>query len=299
MDHSLSQYKIFYTVALYKNISRAAQELYISQPTISKSIRRLEDTLGVPLFFRNSRGVRLTEEGQVLFEYVQKAFEALDLGEEKLKNFQSLGMGHLRIGASTTLSKYLLLPALRKFVKDYPHIRISIQCQSSAYTQKLLEEGKIDVGLMGVPSGDFPLDFHPFGNVQDIFVASPLYLENLCLRENTSQTVSSFFSCGTLMLLDHTNLSRQHIEQYLTRHQLHAGNLLEITTMDLLIEFAKIGLGIACVIKEFVADELKQGTLKELPMPSPVPKRQIGLSYGNLPRALTPSKFLSYFSISS
>ena len=69
MDQNLSQYRIFYAVAKAGNISRAAKELYISQPAISKSISKLEDSLNTVLFTRNSRGVQLTDEGQVLFEH--------------------------------------------------------------------------------------------------------------------------------------------------------------------------------------------------------------------------------------
>ncbi|MEF2735064.1 MAG: LysR family transcriptional regulator, partial [Blautia sp.] len=109
MDQNLSLYKVFYTVANTGNISKAAAELYISQPAISKSIRKLEQNLEVTLFSRNSRGVHLTEEGEVLYDYVQKAFYSLQLGEMQLKKINELGIGHLRIGVSTTLCKYVLL----------------------------------------------------------------------------------------------------------------------------------------------------------------------------------------------
>ncbi len=84
MDQSLSSYRIFYEVARTENISRAAKELYISQPAISKSISKLEDSLNVPLFVRSSRGAQLTEEGRVLYEHVRAAFEQLDMGEQEI-----------------------------------------------------------------------------------------------------------------------------------------------------------------------------------------------------------------------
>ena len=88
MDQNLSQYRIFYAVAIAGNISRAAKELYISQPAISKSISKLEDSLHTSLFTRNSRGVQLTEEGQVLFEHTRAAFEQLSIGEQELKRIR-------------------------------------------------------------------------------------------------------------------------------------------------------------------------------------------------------------------
>ena len=110
MNQNLSSYRIFYTVAAAGNISKAAKALYISQPAISKSIQKLEDGLGCRLFSRSSRGVVLTEEGTLLFEHVRAAFETLTLGEEKLKRSIELGVGHLKIGVSSTLCKYILLP---------------------------------------------------------------------------------------------------------------------------------------------------------------------------------------------
>ena len=113
MNQNLSSYRIFYTVANSGNISKAAKELYISQPAISKSIQKLEESVGCKLFSRSSRGVVLTEEGRLLYSHVSEAFETLTLGEEKLRRSIELGVGHLKIGVSTTLCKYLLLPYLK------------------------------------------------------------------------------------------------------------------------------------------------------------------------------------------
>ena len=96
MEQNLSQYRIFYAVAKAGNISRAAKELYISQPAISKSISKLEDSLNTVLFTRNSRGVQLTDEGQVLFEHTRDAFEKLAKGEQELKRIREFNMGHWR-----------------------------------------------------------------------------------------------------------------------------------------------------------------------------------------------------------
>ena len=151
MSQNLSAYRIFYTVANAKNISKAARELFISQPAISKSIQKLEDSLGCRLFIRSSKGVSLTEEGNLLYSYVKDAFDALSLGEKKLKRSIELGAGHLNIGVSSTLCKYILLPYLKEFIRLHPYIRISITCQSTNETLKLLEEDKIDIGLVGKP----------------------------------------------------------------------------------------------------------------------------------------------------
>ena len=120
MDQNLSQYRIFYAVAKAGNISRAAKELYISQPAISKSISKLEDSLNTVLFTRNSRGVQLTDEGQVLFEHTRDAFEELAKGEQELKRIREFNMGHIRIGVSMAKMKTAAIKdeAARKLLND-------------------------------------------------------------------------------------------------------------------------------------------------------------------------------------
>ena len=134
MEQNLSQYKIFYEVAKAGNISKAAKELYISQPAISKAISKLEDSLGLSLFTRSSRGVQLTSEGEILFEHTREAFDALDRGEQELKRIQEFDIGHLRIGVSNTLCKYILLPYLKTFIDQYPHMKVTIESQATAQT---------------------------------------------------------------------------------------------------------------------------------------------------------------------
>ncbi|MBU9727068.1 LysR family transcriptional regulator [Diplocloster modestus] len=277
MDQSLSSYKTFYTVASTGNISKAAKELYISQPAISKSIRRLEDSLGVVLFNRSSRGVTLTDEGQLLYQHVRSAFDTLSDAEDQLKLAGTLGIGQLRIGVSTTLCKYVLLPYLQQFILLYPHIKISITCQSTNQTLRLLEENRIDVGLIGKPDNIKPLHFYPIGEIEDIFVATASYMDNLKLR--SGRFGPNMLETATFMLLDKENMTRQYIDDYLLENKIQVHNLLEVTTLDLLIEFAKIGLGIACVIKEFVHPELAAKKLIQIPLGIPIHKREIGFAY--------------------
>ena len=133
MDQNLSQYRIFYAVASAGNISRAAKELYISQPAISKSISKLEDSLGTTLFTRGSRGVQLTEEGALLFAHTKAAFEQLSAGELELKRIKEFNMGHIRIGVSNTLCRFIMVSYLKDFIARYPHIKITIESQSNAH----------------------------------------------------------------------------------------------------------------------------------------------------------------------
>ena len=98
MDQNLNYYKVFYTAAKYKNISKAADALYISQPAISKTLSKLEENLNCTLFYRTSRGITLTAEGQLLYERIQEAFQILESGEEELHRMNELELGQIRIG---------------------------------------------------------------------------------------------------------------------------------------------------------------------------------------------------------
>lgn len=285
MENNLNLYYIFYTAAKHQNISLAAKELFISQPAVSKAISKLEENLQTPLFYRSSKGVRLTYEGEILFKQAESAFQALKSGEEQLNRRKELGMGQLSIGVSNTLCKYVLLPYLKEFIKEYPHIRISIECQSSFHTIEALKNGKVDIGLIGEPvNKNTDMDFYPVKEIQDGFVTTESYLENLrkriSIEGNDSQTADSeaLLSNAVLMMLDKDNLTRQYIDNCLKNYGLFNVQTIEVSSMDLLIDFVKIDLGIACVIEDFVEKELKNDTLIRFPLPFSIPKRQIGFA---------------------
>ena len=289
MNQNLSSYRIFYTVANTGNISKAAKELYISQPAISKSIQKLEESVGCKLFSRSSRGVVLTDEGKLLYEHVSEAFETLTMGEEKLKRSIELGVGHLKIGVSSTLYKYLLLPYLKEFIRQNPHISISISCQSTNDTLKLLEDNKIDIGLIGKPENLKNIHFDFLEEIEDIFVAAKDYLRNLKARGIQKDHI---LQSSTLMLLDKNNMTRQYIDDYLQENQIIIKDSIDISDMDLLIDFARIGVGVACVIKNFVREDLENGTLMEIPLGFPIHKREFGFAYKTTTK---PSKSLAEF----
>ena len=289
MNQNLSSYRIFYTVANTGNISKAAKELYISQPAISKSIQKLEESVGCKLFSRSSRGVVLTDEGKLLYEHVSEAFETLTMGEEKLKRSIELGVGHLKIGVSSTLCKYLLLPYLKEFIRQNPHISISISCQSTNDTLKLLEDNKIDIGLIGKAENLKNIHFDFLEEIEDIFVAAKDYLRNLKARGIQKDHI---LQSSTLMLLDKNNMTRQYIDDYLQENQIIIKDSIDISDMDLLIDFARIGVGVACVIKNFVREDLENGTLVEIPLGFPIHKREVGFAYKTTTK---PSKSLAEF----
>lgn len=356
MEQNLNHYKIFFEVAKTGNISKAAETLYISQPAVSKSITKLEQSLGHTLFIRSKRGVKLTEEGTTLYTYLKQAFESIETAEKALQHASELGMGQLRIGVSTSLCKHILLSYLQDFIRENPHVKITIECNPTFETIQLLKQDKIDIGLICDTSLEKGYHFSPLRSIQDTFVTTQTYLDNLQVREgelsehahnsieeaepsarlhasaisdaDTTHTLEAstesapsaipmtgllFFSDNknntfsrielstqeilekcNLMLLDKENISRIFIDECLKAHQIHPGQILEINNMDLLIDFAAIGMGIACVVREFVTSYLDSGQVIELPMDFDIPKRTIGFVYAEHNLSTTARKFLDY-----
>ncbi|MEF9955003.1 MAG: LysR family transcriptional regulator [Clostridium sp.] len=291
MEQNLSQYRIFYAVAKTGNISKTAKELFISQPAISKSISKLEENLGVSLFTRNSRGVQLTAEGQVLYSHVSHAFDTLNRGENELKRIKDFNIGQIKVGVSNTLCKYILLPYLKNFVEQYPHIKVTIDSQDTARTINMLEQQQLDIGLIAEPKIRRSLTFLPVMQIADTFVCTKAYLENLKVREGSDVDV---FSAGTIMLLDRNNMTRTHIDTYFADNNIEPKQVLEANTMDLLIEFAKIGLGIGCVIREFVKKELADGSLIEIHLHTPIRNRTVGFAYNTAYITKAMSLFIKF-----
>jgi LysR family cyn operon transcriptional activator len=144
-------YKFFYFVAKFKNISKASEQLYVTQPAVSRAIKQLEDDLGCSLFFRTSKGVQLTQEGEVLYNHIEQAYNFITSGEKKISDFKNLQTGEIKIGASETLCKYYLAPYLKLFKTDYPDIKVIVTCPTTNEIVNLLKAGKIDFGLVNMP----------------------------------------------------------------------------------------------------------------------------------------------------
>lgn len=292
MEQNLSTYRIFYEVAKSGNISKAAEQLYISQPAISKTIVRLEDSLEIKLFKRNSRGVSLTDEGKVLFQYIKDAFAHIQEAEETLQKMKDFHIGHLDIGASSTLCRFILLPYLKAFMKEYPNIRISLKNQDSGKTLHLLEDHQIDLALAALPNKlGINQEILMEREVEDILVAAPQYLRNL---KNIRGEAFSLFQDANVMLLEEQNLSRHHIENYLKENQIYCPQIMELNTMDLLIDSAKIGIGIAWVIRDFVEEDLKNGQLVEIKLPQPIEKRRIAFLYNKKNNSPSLESFVAF-----
>lgn len=259
MDKSLDLYKIFHAVAKAGSFSDAARELYITQPAVSQSVRNLETEIGVQLFVRGAKGVELTREGKILSDYVSSAMGMLEAGESRMRMLAMLDAGELRIGASDTVSKWFLLPIIQKFHRTYPNISLTITNRTTAETIRLLKSGSIDIGYVNLPAESDGVVFEECMPVHDTFIAGNAYSE-LKGREVSLSELAEY----PLIMLESAARSRQWVDHHFQSNGVPLLADVELSAHDLLVDFARIELGIACVIREFVLDSINDGTLFEI-----------------------------------
>ena len=272
MSVKLELYRVFKEVAEAGNITAAAQTLFISQSAVSQSIKQLEAELQTRLFARNSRGVTLTADGRMLYEYVRSAMGLLETGEEKLSQSRDLQMGHLTIGASDTVTSQFLLPYLDRFHRQYPAIHIQIISGRSHKVLGLLQSGKVDIAFASTPQEGASLETFPCLATHSIFVAGAEYP---CDFDHvyTLEEIARF----PLILLERKASSRLYLEKYFVQNGLHLNPEIELGARSLLVDLAAIGFGVAGVTEEFVRRELESGRLRKLRTSFDIPPRSVDL----------------------
>lgn len=272
MSVKLELYRVFKEVAEAGNITAAAQTLFISQSAVSQSIKQLEAELQTRLFARNSRGVTLTADGRMLYEYVRSAMGLLETGEEKLSQSRDLQMGHLTIGASDTVTSQFLLPYLDRFHRQYPAIHIQIISGRSHKVLGLLQSGKVDIAFASTPQEGASLETFPCLATHSIFVAGAEYP---CDFDHvyTLEEIARF----PLILLERKASSRLYLEKYFLQNGLHLHPEIELGARSLLVDLAAIGFGVAGVTEEFVRRELDSGRLRKLRTSFDIPPRSVDL----------------------
>ena len=290
MSVKLELYKVFKEVAEAGNITAAAQALFLSQSAVSQSIKQLETDLQTRLFARNSRGVSLTPEGKMLYEYVRNAISLLETGEAKLSQTHELQLGHLTIGASDTVASQFLLPYLDSFHRQYPAIRIQIVSGRSHKILSLLQSGKVDIAFASTPQEAASLQTYSCFSTHQIFVAAADYPCDLD-HEYTLEEIAAF----PLILLDRKASSRLYLEKFFLQNGLHLDPEIELGSRSLLVDLAGIGFGVAGVTKEFVQKDLERGDLKELKTTFTIPPRSVDLCVlRDVPLTAAAQRFCDY-----
>lgn len=271
MSENLEYYKVFYFVARYENLTAAAAELSISQPAVSQSLKQLEASLGIKLFARASRGIRLTKEGQVLYGYVKAGYEKILLGEKMIFSMQQLECGELKIGASDMTLKYYLLPFLEEFHEKYPGIKVTVTNAPTPKTLELLHEGKIDFGVISTPFEERQgLCVSKVREIEDVFVAGRKFIQ----FKNRMLDLQELEGLPIIFLEGETSTGK-YMDDFLRQNKVTIHPEFELATSDMIVQFALRSLGVGCVVRDFAEEYLEDGRLFELRFNTIIPKRQI------------------------
>lgn len=270
---NLELYKIFYYVAKNKNITKTSKEILISQPSISKAIKSLEEQIGCQLFIRSKYGVTLTEEGKVFYDQIKTAMETIENAEIKLRELINLEDGVLNIGISHTLTQKYLMPYLKKFHSIYPKIKIRVV---TGPTQTLISQarnGNVDFIILNLPY-IIPSDFNikKLKRISDGFFATEAF-KNLKNKTIDLKDINSY----PIILISKGSNTRYFLDNFTSSREININPEIELASYSLVYEFTKLGLGIGYLTKEFLKEELENGILFEVKTNPRIPSREIGL----------------------
>lgn len=286
MNIDFELYRIFYVVANNGNITKASEELNISQPAISKSIKSLEEQLGGKLFIRTKKGVILTEEGKEFYKYIKHAIEYINNAENKFTDLINLECGCIKIGINTTLTKEFLLPYLEKFNTLFPKIDIQIITDLTSNLMQKLRNGLIDIVIFNINDKEYgnEIEIIKCRKITDCFVVNNKY-KDLINKELSLSDLNNY----PLILQAKGSNTRWFLDKLGQDNNIIFKPHIELTSYSLVSCFAKIGLGIGYVTKDYIKNELDNKELYELKIKEKIPSRYIGigLSKNHIPNFST------------
>jgi DNA-binding transcriptional LysR family regulator len=287
MNIDLELYRVFYVVAKNKHMTKASEELHISQPAISQSIKKLEDQIGGTLFLRSNKGMELTEEGKMFYDYVKGALELINNAEHEFTSFKDLSKGEIKIGCSTTLTKLILMDALSKFHLDYPNININITNDLTSNLINDLKLGKLDFVIFNESNiKETNLSLEKIKELKQGFVYNPKYF---------SDNITTFDELNNypLILQKEESNSRKLLDYIALLNNVKLIPKMEVVSQELITEFTNIGLGIGFVIIDLAKRNF--GNLKELNINKKIPNINIYLATNkNVSLTFASKTFIKY-----
>ena len=256
MKTNLELYKIFYYVAKNGNITQAANELMVSQPAVSKSIKALESDLNTTLFNRNNNGVSLNNAGELLYEKIKQAMDLIISAEEDLTSLNNMEKGTINIGAGNTIMQRYLMPYIKQFHELYPNINVIVHTVVTEELIKRAQIGLVDIVFTHLPN-NIPDNFDTIKikKLHDILVTN---------RETNKRINKKDLETLPLILLPFNASNRKNFNKFCNTNNIIIHPLMEIGN-DLIIEdCAQNGLGVGLVVKEYVQNKLDNKELFEL-----------------------------------
>ena len=287
MNVDLELYRVFYVVAKNKHMTKASEELHISQPAISQSIKKLEEQLGGILFLRSNKGMQLTEEGKMFYEYVKGALTLINNAENEFTSFKNLSKGEIKIGCSTTLTKLILIDVLKKFHKEYPNININITNDLTSNLIKNLKIGKLDFVIFNESNvKENSLYLEKIKELKQGFIYNPdFYKDNVTNFEDLNNL--------PLILQKGESNSRKLLDYIALKNNVKLIPKMEVVSQELITEFTNIGLGVGFAIIDLAKRNYKN--LKELKINKKIPDINIYLATNNsLSLTFASKKFIEY-----
>lgn len=273
---NLELYRVFYTVATCGSLTKAAEELYISQPAVSQAIKQLEGQFGGTLFNRTHKGMELSESGgKQIFEKVEKALKLLDEAENRYNELKNTAVGTIRICASDTVFTHILINKIKDYHEKYPAVKLVLNNCTSQQTIENLKTKKGDIGFVNLPVDDKDiLLLNSVMQINDTFVASSKFNE-LADKILPLKRLQDY----PLLMLELNTSTRQAIVNFAHSLGIHLHPEIELASLELMLELAKKGMGIACAPREFVQHEIEdEKSLFEIKTNPSLPVRAIGMA---------------------
>ena len=291
-DINLNLYKIFYEVALSESISDASKKLFITQSAVSKAIKKLEEDLNTILFYRNSKGVKLTEKGEELLFYVEEAFNNLVTAERTMIESKTLNKGKISIGVPSQIGSFYIFEDITNFHKKYPNIEITIISKTTTQLLKLLERHEID----------FIIDTSPINTEIDNIIIQPLIEVKNCFvaKSDTSididkiKTIKDLANYPLVLPIKGTD-NRKQLDKVFEKNNVELNNVINIHTSEMIAGSIKKDLGIGYIIYDVIKDNVENGEFKIIDIKENLPKITINLVYIEKYLTIAPKFFIENY----
>lgn len=286
-------YRTFYYVAKNGNITRAAEELFITQPAVSQAIKQLEEKMCTPLFIRLPKGVKLTSEGQLLFSHVKEAFNIIQSAEKKIEEINSLDGGEIIIGVDDIICKYYLLSYIKEYHSKYPKVKIKTLNISSSEIIEGVKGGSLSFGIVKTPVDSNNLSLKECFDIQFCFAVGELY-KDLVQKKLTVKDLLDY----PFISIVKSERSWSFMDDFFSSLGLTFNAEIELSNYDMIAEFAKIGLGIGCLIENFIQEDLTNQSLYKLNIEEIIPVRKVAIAtLKDLPISAPAEKFIEMLAL--
>lgn len=293
MNSNFEYYKIFYYVAKYENLTKAATALKTSQPAVTRTIHKLEGELGCRLFTRSKTGMKLTSEGRTFYGYVAAGCAQFFKGENDLSNLISLENGTIYISATETALHCYLFQAMEEFNSLYPNVRFKILNNSTTESVNAVKEGKVDLAFVSANlQVAKPLRMKILRKYRDILIAGMRFEELKAGKEELS--LKELVSYPWISLTAET-ITRRFLNEYFEKNGLTFAPDMELATTDMILPAVRHNLGLGFIPAEFADAELKSGQVFEIKVKEKLPERNIILIYDmEYPQSIAAKEFQKF-----